>query len=572
MAAGGEHLGSDRDGRSSGAAVVERAAIAVGRLRGWKRALLAGSAGAVSALAMAPFHAWPVLLITFPVLMWLIDGCIVDRCGRSVVTSPTSWRRLGAAASVGWCFGFGYFLAGLYWVGAAFLVEADRFAWLLPLAVTSMPAGLALFFGLGGALAAILWRPGPARIVALALGFSVAEWLRGHVLTGFPWNTIGYALTSGEAMMQWSSVVGVYGLTLIAMLVFASPAAIWGAAPAIAKGPTGRLALPILMLAVLAGGLAWGHLRLSQASSPAVEGVRLRIVQPNIAQSEKWKPENRIQIFQQYLELSRNGSSGGSAGLAGISHLIWPESAVPFLLADESEALAEVARLLPPGTTLITGAARAEADLRADGTVRRRRIYNSLFVMDERARILTSYDKVRLVPFGEYLPLQGVLESIGLEQLTRVRGGFATGAKPRLLAPPGAPPFAPLICYEIIFPGAVLAPGTAPRWLLNVTNDAWFGSSTGPYQHLHQARVRAVEEGLPLVRAANTGISAVIDPYGRIAAEIPLNGKGAIDSALPGAPVVTPYARYGRGIELGLLIAAGVLWTLLAWPRRARFD
>ncbi|MCG8560448.1 MAG: apolipoprotein N-acyltransferase [Hyphomicrobiales bacterium] len=528
---------------------IASAAIAVGGLGGWRRLLLAIAAGALSVLAMAPFHAWPVLLVTLPLLVWQLDGC----CGKP---SASLRRRLLGAALIGWGFGFGYFLAGLYWIGAAFLVEADRFAWLLPAAVSLLPAGLALFFALGTTVAALLWGRGPARIVGLAIGLALGEWLRGHILTGFPWNALGYALTAGDAMMQWASVFGIYGLTLIAVATLASPAALFCAPAARAGRRSLRLGFPAVMLALLAGAWAFGQARLHGVQPAEVAGVRLRIVQPNIPQAEKWQPENRNWIFRRYLDVSR-GSGDAGQDLAGVTHLIWPESALPFLLADSREALAAIARLLPAGTALMTGAARAEA------APDRTRVYNSLFVMDAEAEIRATYDKIRLVPFGEYLPLQATLEAIGLEQLTRQRGGFSVGARPRLLDAPGLPPFAPLICYEIIFPHGIRQPGTAPRWLLNLTNDAWFGTSTGPYQHLHQARVRAVEQGLPVVRAANTGISAVIDPYGRILARLPLNRMGALDSPLPRPMGATPFVRWGRAVEIALLLfAAGLCLSL----------
>lgn len=547
---------------------IGRAAVAAGGLSGWRRALLAIAAGALSVLSMAPFHAWPVLLLTFTVLVWQLDGCCGSPLQDEGRGAPASRRRLGGAAIIGWCFGFGYFLAGLYWIGAAFLVEADRFAWLLPAAVSLLPAGLALFFAVSTGLAALFWRPGPARIVALALAVALGEWLRGHVLTGFPWNTIGYAVTAGDAMMQWASLFGVYGLSLFAVLALASPAVICCAPAMGVKARAMRFGYPAAMLALIAGAQAYGSVRLQDARPGDVDGVRMRIVQPNIPQAEKWKPENRSSIFRRYLDLSRATDGDAARVLAGVTHLIWPESAVPFLLADSDEALGAIARMLPTGTVLITGAARAEDDLKPNGGAGQTRIFNSLFVIDARAQILSIYDKIRLVPFGEYLPLQAVLEAIGLEQLTRVRGGFSVGSRPRLLEAPGAPPFATLICYEIIFPHAIRQSETAPKWLLNVTNDAWFGTSTGPYQHLHQARVRAVEQGLAVVRAANTGISAVIDPYGRIVSRLPLNRRGALDSPLPRSIVATPFVRWGRLIELALILCFAALWFYLAGRQR----
>ena len=534
---------------------MQRFALALSGLTGWRRMGTAFLAGAVSVASMAPLHLWPVLLVTFPVFVWLLDGCYAD--------DGISRRSLLAAAGTGWAFGFGFFLAGLYWIGQAFLVEAEIFAWLMPFAVILMPAGLALFFALAAAMAGPLWRPGPARVIALAAAIAISEWLRGNILTGFPWNAPGYALTASDAMMQWASVFGVYSLNLLAVLIFAAPASAWGPGLAGPVSPVKRFGFLFLMLFLLAGGGAWGKWRLQNAPVSFVDGVSLRIVQPNIAQEEKWKPENRAAIFQRLMEISRKGEPG--ARIDGVTHLLWPESALPFLLEETPGALNAIAAMLPEGSTLITGAARAERDVdAATGLTKRRDIFNSLFVLDDKARILSKYDKAHLVPFGEYLPFQKTLESLGFRQLVRQLGGFAAGAGPRLTVAPNIPPFVALICYEIIFSGAIREPGTAPQWMLNVTNDAWFGDSPGPVQHFHQARVRAVEQGLPLVRVANTGISAVTDPYGRIVARLPRGRAAAMDVALPRAAADTVFARWGGEIFIILLLSSLLAWRSLA--------
>lgn len=538
---------------------MQRLAITLGMLAGWRRMGVAVAAGAASAFAMAPFHIWPVLLVTFPVLVWLLDGCYLGEDGAVRVGRSSCY----AAARVGWAFGFGYFLAGLYWIGSAFLVEADIFAWLLPFAVTGMPAGLALFFSLAAILTGPIWRPGPPRLLALAVALTVTEWLRGQILTGFPWNALGYALTGSDAMMQSASVFGVYGLGLFAVLIFAAPAAVWGPGAPATRSGTRRLFYPALMAVLLAAAVVWGEWRLGSANVSFVQGASLRIVQPNIPQKEKWKPENRGAIFQRYLNVSRKG--GADSAIQGVTHLIWPESALPFLLEETPEALLAVSAILPPGSVFITGAARAQREgdapaARADPVM----IFNSLLVMDHEARLLGHYDKTHLVPFGEYLPFQAALESIGLEQLTRVRGGFTPGVGTRLTMAPNLPPFVALICYEIIFPDAIREAGRKPEWMLNVTNDAWFGDGTGPYQHFHQARVRAVEQGLPLVRAANNGITAVTDAYGRIVARLPRNAAAALDSGLPRAAPGTVFVVWGNVIFLALLFVSLAVWWLLA--------
>jgi apolipoprotein N-acyltransferase len=286
--------------------------------------------------------------------------------------------------------------------------------------------------------------------------------------------------------------------------------------------------------------------------------LRLRIVQADIDQADKWRPENSAEIFTDYLDLTNSG--GSETGLNGIDIVIWPETAVPFLLADSPDALEAIGAALPEGTSLVVGSARLVEDRDVQGALTSTRIYNSLLVIDDQGRVVSTYDKIHLVPFGEYLPFQDFLESFGVMQLTGVRGGFSAGTGPRLLPVPGAPPASPLICYEIIFPDDVTETSARPGWLLNVTNDAWFGSSAGPYQHFHQAQVRAVEQGLPVARAANTGISALIDPYGRILAEISLGEKGVIDADLPKVGPPTLFVQFGIIIEISMMALALACW------------
>jgi apolipoprotein N-acyltransferase len=292
-----------------------------------------------------------------------------------------------------------------------------------------------------------------------------------------------------------------------------------------------------------------------------VPGVKIRIVQPSVPQREKWRPENQRRIFLDHMQLSAANTAGEVDNLADVTAVVWPEAAMPFLPLDHPDVRAAIGRLLPPTTHLITGALRAEPA--PPGSPRPRRIFNSLLVFGQGGSLTARYDKIHLVPFGEYLPLQRQLEGIGLEQLTRLRGGFAVGIVPRpLLRVPGLPAAAPLICYEAIFPGEIVQGPERPALMLNLTNDGWFGNTTGPRQHLHQARVRAVEEGLPLVRAANNGISAGIDANGRILARLGLNVRGVIDLALPAALPPTPYARLGDMIFLVLwLVGAAAALT-----------
>jgi apolipoprotein N-acyltransferase len=506
---------------------LRRIAYSVVLAWGWRRAAIAFIAGALSVLALAPVNAWPVLFFTFPVIVLLLDGSGTGALGG-----------IGSAAIAGWCFGFGYFLAGLYWVGFAFLVDVKTFGWLLPFGVIGLPALLALFTALGFALARAFWTRGAVRLLALAVALTASEWLRGHVLSGFPWNAFGYALTGPLTLAQGSALVGLWGLTFFAVYLFASPAVL-------ADDPLdhGRMWLaPALALGLLAALAAYGAVRLALAPSAFVPGVRLRIMQPDLPQDDKFNYSAKQQVMSRYLALSERAGTSGSPGLKDVTHLIWPESAFPFFLAREPDALAQIAALLANRTVLITGGARiAETAPDAHSL----RAFNSIYVIDGDGSVLAVYDKVHLVPFGEYLPFQGLLESLGLMQLTKVQGGFVAGDRRRALTIRDAPPLLPLICYEIIFPDEAVPQTERPGWLLNVTNDGWFGNSSGPHQHFQQARVRAIEQGLPLVRAANTGISAVVDPFGRILEQLPLGAEGVIDSALPERIAPTLYLRGG---------------------------
>ncbi len=503
---------------------------------GWRRRSIAFAAGALSALAMAPFDAWPILFLTFPTLVWLIDGAGVGR-----------WGGVTAAAAIGWWFGFGYFLAGLYWIGYAFLVDAPTFGWLLPIAVIGLPAVLAVYTALGVALARMLWVRGAVRILALGVALTASEWLRGHLLTGFPWNAFGYALTAPLALAQAASVCGIWGLTFIAIVVFASPATLSDDRTE-TRRPWLPIALSIAVLAALGGFGAW---RLARTPTRLVDGVHLRIMQPNLQQDVRFNYSAKQEVMNRYIALSSRASGSQSQGsqsqgsqsqgMGDTTQLIWPESPFPFFLTREADALAQITNLLPQGSVLITGAIRlADPDNPAQSGV-----YNSIDVIDHTGSIAAVYDKVHLVPFGEYLPFEYILERLGLEELTQQRGGFLAGDRHRLIAIPGAPTALPLICYEVIFPGEVMPPGERPGWIVNVTNDGWFGFSTGPYQHFQQARVSAIELGLPLARAANTGISAVVDPVGRIINSLPLAVEGVLDAPLPRAISAPVYARVG---------------------------
>lgn len=527
----------------------------ISRLTGWKAAALATVAGALSVLSMAPFFLWPVLFLTFPVLIWLFDG-VALRERAAVNAGRRPWQTgIAKGAMIGWAFGFGFFLASIYWISYAFLVEPDRYAWSMPFAVAALPAALALFYAVAGALTVVLWQPGYTRLAGFAVAFFAAELARSYLFTGFPWNLFGYALTANAALMQAAAVAGVFGLTLAALYIFASPAALI----ATAEARRGRRLVSPLLLSLLAIGalFAAGTQRLASARDEMVEGVNLRLVQSNIPQSEKWKPENRSAIFQRHLDLSKNGTDG--TDISAFTHVFWPESAVPFLFVyngalNGNPVRQHLADLIPDNALLIVGAERADGKRDTNGQVTIDGVYNSLFALDGDARILETYDKTHLVPFGEYVPFRETLALLGLGAFNHRLEGFNAGNRRATVRLPQTPPFSPLICYEIIFPGRATLSKDRAHWLVNLTNDAWFGNSTGPYQHLQQAKVRAVEEGLPVVRVANTGISAIINPYGEIKAQLSLNETGVIDHGLPQAIQQTIFSKASRQILVVLIL------------------
>jgi apolipoprotein N-acyltransferase len=485
--------------------------------------------------------------LTLPVLVWLIDG--------STAPGRHGLRRLRPAAAVGWWFGFGYFLAGLWWIGAAFLVDVAAFGWMMPFAVILLPAGLALFVAAGVALARLVWVDRPQRIAALTIGLTTAEIARGHLFTGFPWNLIGQSVGFTDVTAQLAAVVGVYGLTAVAIFVFSAPAVLADDRPDERRG---RIVVLSAALALTFATVGYGTVRLAMAAAEE-GGPRVRIVQPAIDQFQKWNPQSRAATLQTLVDLSESKTDSETLGAMSFSLIVWPETALPFFLTEEPEALSRIGAMVPPGTVLVTGAPRLEPA--GEG----RRYYNSVYVVGDGGRILDAYDKVHLVPFGEYLPLEPVLSRLGLSKLTQGVGGFSAGPGARTIALPGGlPPVGFLVCYEIIFPGRASDPRERPGFLVNLTNDAWFGRTPGPWQHLDLARMRAIEEGLPVIRAANSGVSAIIDAYGRMPERLGLEERGVLDGYLPGALPPTIFSAWGTfflltlyGFSVTLLVTGG---------------
>jgi apolipoprotein N-acyltransferase len=526
-------------GRLGQGAIGHQFVEAVGALAGWRRHLLAILAGAAASLALPPLHWVLCLWPSFTLFFLLLQGCPRPR----------------TAALLGWSFGFGYFLSGLYWVGFSFFVDAERHALFMPLAVGGLAALLALFTGLGVYLTAVTKLTGWRRVLIFTGCWIIADWLRSWVLSGFPWNFVGTVWTFSDSMIQVAALGGVWLLTVLTVLAAVSPVLLLESSRKNrGSGGVFTVVVHMLLLAAWLGG-SW---RLAEAPSPgepAVEGARLRIVQPAIAQELKWRPELRREHVLDQMRLTM------SVGYEDITQVIWAETAVPYLLSNDRDLQIALGQVAPPDGYLFTGAPRSE------GQGESRRLWNSLHALKRSGELAATFDKFHLVPFGEYDPLSKFLPS---GTLVAAAGNFLPGSGITTWELDGLPPVSPLICYEVIFPGAVV-PASEPRpgWLLNVTNDAWFGRSTGPYQHFTNARLRAVEEGLPVVRAANTGISAVIDPYGRVVGALELGERGVLDLPLPEAlDRKTPFATLGNATVC--IIALLIVFLALVGRQRER--
>ena len=479
-------------------------------------------AGAVSALGFAPLGLWPLTILAFAALLWLIEGA----------------PKLRSALARGWWFGVGQFALGLNWIATAFTYQAAMPAWLGWVAVVVLSLYLALF---PAAAAGLAWRWGKphklALVLVLAAAWIVTEWLRATLFTGFAWNPIGATL-AGRSIAGVSAWVGTYGLGAMVIL-FAG--LIWIAL----LGPNRRPAIPLAGIA-LAGQLA---AFLAVAAPMAGTGPMVRVIQPNIGQQNKWDPGYAQENFRRLAGLS--GRPGAEPRL-----ILWPEAATPDFLSFEPAARRRLAALIGSDDLLMLGG--VEPVFAADG--RGIAAYNSLYALGPDATLRGRYDKAHLVPYGEYLPMRPLLSAIGISRLAPGDLDFRAGPGPRTIDLGRFGRAGVQVCYEIIFSGQVVDRADRPDFIFNPSNDAWFGG-WGPPQHLAQARLRAIEEGLPIVRATPTGISAVIDSGGNVLASLPLGTAGAIDARLPRPAPPTLFARFGNLLPFAfalLLIAAAI--------------
>jgi apolipoprotein N-acyltransferase len=522
---------------------------------GWRRFLLLLVAGAVAGLSVPPFFILPALFLTMPIWVWALDGA----------ERRKGWRRIfGPAFTIGFAFGWGYFTVAFHWLGAAFFVDGGWFLAAMPPAILALAALIALFWGFASALAHLTWSHGGARIVGLASWLAVAEFARGYVFTGFPFDLLGYALTGSEEMMQLASVIGVYGLTFLAPLMAMTPALIW---PADDRPMGQRLAPLFVVLLVLSAQLGYGWNRMTGTVSTERQDVAMRLVQPLVYEHSDFGNVDPVALIDRLLMLSDMRMDPTDQGLADITHLVWPESSVPFFLSTYPDALARIARTLPEGATLLAGVPRQPYEMRPGMPASAP--YNSVVAINSDGEVISSYDKSHLVPFGEYLPFQEFFSQFGLKQFVPGADGWAHGdRRRRLMGLPGAPAALILVCYEILFSGD-LGDTAGAQYLLNVTNDAWFDGSVGPAQHAHHARLRAVEEGMSLVRAANSGLTFVTDPIGRITAQLAPQQMAALD-ARPHQKLPTTIFAQIRHWPLVIAIIAGVMISFVSSRKNRR--
>lgn len=491
-----------------------------------QRGVLAFIAGLGSALGFAPIEAWPLTIAGLAALLLLLGPV----------------QRMRTALATGWWFGLGHFLLGQYWIAHAFQFQANMPPWLGWVAVLLLSMLMAIYPAASTGLA---WRIGRNRlawqVAALAPAWMLTEWLRGYLFGGFPWNPLGVTWLPLAGVAQMAAFVGALGLSGLMV----------AAAGALALALTGeRLIAGRIVGGLGAAGIA-GTLILSQPT--LLTKTRLHIVQANIGQDEKWRPDAEQRNLRHYEALSR-----AAIGKYGPGLVLWPEAAVPALLDEEPELQVRLGRMVGPGGLLLTGAPKAIRNASGDAIA----AHNSLFVVAPTGRWLDRYDKAELVPFGEYLPMRTLLTALGISRLAPGDLDFWPGPGARTLHLPGFPAVGPLICYEVVFSGHAVDRADRPDWLLNASNDAWF-SDGGAWMHLAQARLRAIEEGLPVARATPTGVSAIIDPRGRILATLGRDREGALTTMLPAPLEPTPYGRTGEALPVGLaLLIIGLVVTI----------
>ncbi len=497
--------------------------------------------GGISTFAFAPFNFIIAALVGFSAILLITDGI----------------KEKKEIFKISWCFGFGHFLIGLYWISISLLVDVAKFAWLIPFSISLIPALAACYIGLAilftNLIAIKLQLNKSKKILLLAIIWVFFEYIRSNfIFGGFPWNQIGYIFMFNLEISQLASIVGIYGLSILAIIICCLPSLFIKIKDEKLSFVLAKESYLILFSCLIVLGLSWiygSHL----LNKPNYQkSIKLRLVQPAIKQENKWDQRSRYKSFMENIILSKQ------PGLEEIDYLIWSESAVPYIIDKDNEILLkEISKAIPSKGFLITGGLRAE--FKDQNLKEINKVWNSIFIIDSVGNIINSYDKHRLVPFGEYIPFAQFLPFIS--KITDGAVGFSTGNGPQTIkVSDNLPSFSPLICYEVIYTDKIIDKNNPPQFFVNLTNDAWFGNSSGPYQHFAMARMRAIEYGIPLVRVANTGISAIIDSHGRIIKQKNLGEKGIVDVELK---VNSNHSTYGQNDSNYLLMLVYFILLLI---------
>lgn len=498
-------------------------------------------AGWVAAFSMPPASLWPCLFLGLSALYWLFSKT----------------QTAGQAFASGFFFAIGYFVTGLWWIGNALLVEGNDFAWVWPISVIGLPTLLALFTGTYMAVAWIAFPPQSFKgYLSFVLFLTVSEWARGNAFTGFPWNLYGYVWADHLPMAQAAHYLGAYGLTLASIFW----AALGGYLLACGKGPGFKIALGAFAVITLGAAFAFGQMRLDNSKTEFDTSTGILVVQPNIPQNMKWDP---VAVQENFLKISSLSKAAKFADPQPENiFIVWPETAISPAVYTKTENMDRIRDILQgykqSEAYLVTGVLRRMGDAGQEP-----KFANSVVFLNQDMTALQAYDKTHLVPFGEFIPFQDL---IPLKPVAAFRG-FERGTGAMTVERNGSPAFSPLICYEVIFPGKVIASnGKRPDWIVNVTNDGWYGNSAGPYQHFAQTRLRAIEEGIPVVRSANTGISGVIDPYGRIIEKADIFQDATLTTLLP-RPI--PHSqRIWPWVGQAILVLTGLGFMIVLALRR----
>jgi len=478
-------------------------------------------AGALCNLSFAPIHFSPAAIISLSVFYLLCDAAKSKK--------EIFW--------LGWCYGFGYFLAGVYWISISLLVDAASFAWLIPFALTLIPGVLALYFvclalSFHFVIKKFHFKKNYEKFLIFAIFWVLFEIIRAYLFTGFPWNLLGYIWSFSDSLTQIASIFGVWGLSFFAVLVCLLPTLFitLSLSKVVISRADKIFAASVVFLLLIS--FLFGYFRINDAKIVNEKNLKIRLVQGNIKQEMKWDEQEKYKNFLKHILMSNSGDT------REIAATIWSETSVPYTIDDTSGIIEKLQIAVPnsQGGTLISGGLRLK--FAPDGNIEN--VFNSVFVFGNNG-VIDSYDKHHLVPFGEYVPLQEYLPFI--HKITNGAIGFSKGEGPKTIHG-NLISISPLLCYEVIFPTNIIDKNDRPDLLVNLTNDAWFGNSTGPYQHFDMAKMRAIEYGIPLARVANTGITAFFDPYGRVIKKINLNQEGIIDVDLVKNLEPTIYSHY----------------------------